>query len=50
MALKNTQTSKQYNSKRVTKENTTKVSAKEYDTTQVTKKNQTKVTSTVEGN
>lgn len=49
MALKNPQTTKQYDTTQTTKANNTKVAAKEYDTTQTTKKPSMKVKATVEG-
>lgn len=49
MALKNTQTTKQYDRTRTSKENRTQVTAKEYDTTKETTKQKTQVTATVEG-
>lgn len=49
MALKNTQTTKQYDTTRTTRKQRTAVTAKEYDDTVTTKKPRTKVTATVEG-
>lgn len=49
MALKNTQTTKFYDTTRVTRKPRTAVTAKEYDDNQTTKKPRTKVTATVEG-
>lgn len=47
--LKNTQTTKQYDTTRTTRKPRTAVTAEEYDDTVTTKKPRTKVTSTVEG-
>jgi hypothetical protein len=49
MALKNTQTTRQYDRTRETTENKTQVDAKEYDATKETTKQKTQVTATVEG-
>lgn len=49
MALKNPQTTKQYDSTQDSKENETEVVAKEYDATQTTRKPSMKVVATVEG-
>lgn len=49
MALKNTQTTRQYDRAQSSTENKTQVDAEEYDTTQETTKQTTKVTATVEG-
>lgn len=49
MALKNTQTTRQYDRTQTSTENRTQVDAEEYDTTQDTTKQKTQVTATVEG-